>query len=366
MITVILFLVVLGVLVFVHELGHFLTAKAFGMRVLEFGLGFPPRAWSYIRKGTRYSLNWIPIGGFVRIWGENGTKDIDEEEAKMTSGKAFTETNRGAQAIVLVAGVTFNVIFAWLILTVGYLVGVPQSASNSAYPIEDERVMIVSVMPKSPADKAGLKTGDEILSLQVLLNRVEKPKPNDIVTFVRSSEGKEITVETKRGNDIASIKVVPEKIGEDGAYAMGIMPDNIGVLRLPIHLALVESAKATWQMIVGVVLGFVHLIGQIIDGNNVLNQVAGPVGIAGMVKDASTLGFGYLISFAAFISINLAVLNILPIPALDGGRLLFVAIESIVRRPIPVKWQSYLNLAGFGALILLLIVATIQDIIRLS
>lgn len=369
--SVIIFIIILSVLVFAHELGHFSVAKFFGIRVDEFGLGFPPRAKKmFTWKGTLFTLNWLPFGGFVKIFGENPNDSEDTENGNLVDengevkpqGAHFASKNRGVQAAVLVAGVVANFIFAWLLISLGFMTGLPAPAGLS-YDIENPRTVITTIMPGSPAAEAGLRSGDAIISLSRDGNQ-SSLAPGDAALFIGESSDP-IMVSVERGDEHFETVVIPEEGIVPDRRAIGISMDIIGVVQLPIHEALWQGLKVTTELTLLTAKALGSFIGNAVIGQADLSQVTGPVGLAGMVGDARTLGFAYLLSLTALISINLAIVNLMPFPALDGGRLLFVAIESIIRRPIPSKVFNALNTVGFSLLILLMLVVTFRDIVKL-
>lgn len=382
--TFVLFLIVLGVLVFVHELGHFLIAKKAGVRVDEFGFGYPPRALILGKKwGTVFTLNWIPFGGFVKIFGENYDDDlIEKEEQKHTvpalSHKdnalgtvisvplSFTQISKKWQAAILSAGVIFNILFAWLLFSIGFVIGVPTSVDNDyGAIIQNSTLTIIEVIPDSPAQKVGLKSGDKIISISSSDGEIiEKPASDYVSSFINQSEG-EIVIQTDRGGKILTFKVTPEKLMNENKKIIGISMDMVGIVSLPVHKAIYEGGKTTIEICKTTIIGISNLIVEAVRGKADLSQVAGPVGIVGLVGDASRLGFAYLITFTALISINLAIINLVPFPALDGGRILVVAIEGITRKKINVKAIHTINTIGFFLLIALMVIITYRDVLKL-
>jgi regulator of sigma E protease len=355
--SIIVLLIILSALILVHEFGHFYAAKKFGIRVDEFGLGLPPRAKKLFSwKGTDFTLNWLPFGGFVKIFGENPS----DESQSSRSGDNFQNQNRGIQAIVLSAGIIGNLIFAWVLLSLGLMIGLPIS-SDYGLPVNDPKVIITSILPGSPAELASLQVGESIISLssagkQAILT------PQGISDFVAISElpllfrlknasGIEREVEIKNRRDL-----------EDGRQIIGITMDIIGIAKLPPLSALWHGFKFTTTMTVAVATALVTFISQAILGTADFSSVAGPVGLVGIIGEASILGFVYLLSLTAIISVNLALINLVPFPALDGGRLLFVAIEAMIRRPIPTRVVNTLNTVGFALLIFLMILVTAKDV----
>ena len=366
--SIIIFAVILSVLVVVHELGHFLIAKLFGIRVDEFGLGYPPRVLKLFSwKGTDFTLNWIPFGGFVKIFGEN-PENTDNNLPQEINSDNFQFKNRGIQASVLVAGVVFNIIFAFSLISLGFMVGTPSSIrTETPFKSTDNHLVITSVIPSSPADVSGLKPGDNILALK-RGGDVFEPKFDDPTlsleeasSFIAETD-KPLTFDIKRGKENLTLTLEPENGIVNDKLAVGIAMDVIGILKLPIHKAIWYGILDTGEITILTAKSLMAFIGEIFIGQADFSTVAGPVGIVGMVGDIRVLGFAYLMTFTALISINLAIINLLPLPALDGGRIVFVIIESITRRPVPPKFFNVVNALGFFLLILLMILVTIQDI----
>ena len=353
--SIIIFIIILSALIIVHELGHFLVAKRFGIRVDEFGLGFPPRITKlFTWKGTPFTLNWLPFGGFVKIFGENPVDKIADLVADN-----FQSKNRGIQASVLVAGVVGNFLFAWLLISLGFIAGLPAPA-NLSLPVENTRTVITTVLPLSPAATAGLKSGDVILSL----SRGEIPSelaPEALSLFIAESV-EPITFTVERGGEISTKVVVPEESIIKDRLAVGISMDVIGIVKLPPYKALWYGLKTTSELtlLTGQAIG--TFIFEALSGRADLASVTGPVGIVGMVGDVRELGLTYLLTFTALLSINLTIINLLPLPALDGGRLFFIGIEGITLRSIPPRIFNMLNTVGFALLILLMLVITVQDV----
>jgi regulator of sigma E protease len=374
--SIIIFLIILSALVIVHEVGHFSVAKYFGIRVDEFGLGYPPKAKKLFKwKGTDFTLNWLPFGGFVKIFGENPTEESHLETkfpseignlvSKLPSDN-FQSKNRGIQAAVLFAGVFFNFIFAWVLISLGLMTGLPAPAGLSL-PVENPQTVLTVVLPGSPAAEAGLKSGDTLISLS---RNVEARLPQNSTIVISPEEASNFIAESfepltftvKRGENIYEKVVTPREGILADKPAVGISMETIGTVELPAHLAILNGLKITWELTVMTAKALSSFLSQAFIGEADLSSVTGPVGLVGMVGDVKELGFGYLLSFTAIISINLSLINLLPFPALDGGRLLFVGIEALTRRPIPVKVFNALNASGFALLILLMILITIRDV----
>lgn len=360
----IIFIAVLFVLILVHEYGHFFAARKFGIWIEEFAIGFPPRLFSKKIKETVFSFNAIPLGGFVKIFGEN--RDDPEFINSPLRSQGFSSKPKYAQAIVLLGGIVFNILFAWILLSFAFIGGVPSSVSNSQEYVKDAKLTVVGVLPDSPASNADIKSGDVIVQLSN--SKDEKLEgvdltPENLKYFVNTHPKDEIKISILRNKEEKSSILVPKK-STDGNTQIGIAMDMVGTMRLPIHKAFWEGAKRTAYISGATMKGLTDLIGNSFKGKADLDSLTGPIGIAGAVGDASKFGFSYLISFAALISINLAIFNLIPFPALDGGRLLFLLIETIIRRPLNQKIIGYINFAGFIILIGLMLLVTYKDIIR--
>lgn len=363
--SVILFLAILAVLIFVHELGHFTVAKLSGIKVEEFAIGFPPRIFGWKYGETRYTINLIPFGGFVKIFGENSNKESLEGSE---SDRSFIRKPRPIQALVLIAGIAFNILFAWILFSGALFLGVPAPADSSKSGlVENTRTTVVEILPESPAEKAGFEVGDKLVSLSSGGKVLRETNADSMRAFIGEHGTESLSFGIVRGREekLFTLEAIPESGIVEGKQALGFALADIGTLSYPLPKALVEGVRMTYSVTVDTTLGLLSFIGQAILGNADINQVTGPVGIAGMVADASDFGLAYLLSFAAFISINLAIINLLPFPALDGGRLFIVGIEGVIRRNLNYSYVNLANAAGFALLILLMILVTWQDIARL-
>jgi len=364
--TIILFLLIIGALIFVHELGHFLFAKKAGMRVDEFSIGFPPRIFSKKKGGTKYTIGLIPFGGYVKIFGENP----EEIEEGPNSPDLLTNKSRWWQSLVVIGGVLFNIIFAWILFWASFMIGstIPLDYENDLLQrgtVSNERVMITGVMDDSPAEKAGLIIGDKILSLEAGSDLLEIKQSEQVIEFINLHSEEEVTFTLKKNGDVREIDVrAIDGIAED-KKAVGIALERVGTVRLNPIQALGEATVVTGQMTWAMTIAIIDFIGELITNDADLSTVAGPVGIVGLVDDASQFGLVHVLIFTALISLNLAIINLMPFPALDGGRLLFIIIEGIIRRPINIKVAHTLNIIGFLLLLLLMILLTVSDIGKL-
>ncbi len=364
--SVVIFLVILLVLVLVHEFGHFLAAKKFGMRVDEFGFGFPPKIFGVKKGETEYSFNLLPIGGFVKIFGENPNEEnISGSEAS----RNFANKPKWQQAVVLFAGVFANFLLAWLLFSFGFMSGLPTSIGNefAEYAAGDTFLVVMSVLPDSPAEKAGLRPGDRIISIKSDVNTVSDIRPDILKSFIISHGDTEIELGYGRGKSMKAgiAKIIPVKNPENGNPSIGITMDRIGIVKLPVYRAFWEGLKLDLSVTKGTAVGFFTFIKDGLAGKGSLTSVVGPVGIAGIAGDAYRFGLVYLISFTALISINLAIINLIPFPALDGGRLFFLLIEKIKGSRLNPKFANTANMVGFTILIIFMLAITYHDVVKL-
>lgn len=370
--TLITFILVLSLLVFVHELGHFWVARRFGLKPKEFGIGFPPRIfgiykdrdgkWKKVKGGgdvedaadTVYSINWVPIGGFVNV-GEDDEGGDDPNH--------FTNRPIWQRALILSAGVIMNVALAMVLIIIGLMVGLPQvidDTIDSRAQVSDQRIQIVQVLPDTPAELAGIKLGDIIISI----NENQFTKYEELQKFVDERTGQEVSYKIKRGQDILVMQITPEIIKEIGKGGIGIAIAETGIVKYPWYLALTEGIKTTFILIWLIMAAFYELFKSLILGQGVSAELAGPVGIAALTGQMARMGFIYVMQFTALLSVNLAIINFLPIPALDGGRVLFLIVEKIRKKSMKKELEVGLNQAFFWLLMLAVLLVTFRDIAR--
>lgn len=347
-----LFLIVLGILVISHEFGHFIAAKKSGVRVDEFAFGFPPKIFGYTKGETTYRFNLLPFGGYVKIHGED-----DDGETK-NDPRSFTSKPIWVRSMIIVAGVVFNIALAWLVTVGGYMIGAPVSSDSvpNGANIKNVRVMVVGVQDNTPAQVIGLKPGDELIDFPVI---------KEAQDFIAANKGKEITLRYRRDGEELVAQVTPSVSPEAGKGALGIAMDEIGIVRLPIHKALWEGTKATYYKIIIIGSALFDFISQAVRGAVGFDQVAGPVGIVAVTGSAAKLGLTFVLNLIALLSINLAIINILPLPALDGGRLLFLLIEKIKGSPVSPRFSAMVHGVGLIILLALMAVITYHDILKL-
>ncbi|MDD4477012.1 MAG: RIP metalloprotease RseP [Patescibacteria group bacterium] len=417
MFTIITFIAILALLVISHEYGHFIAARKNGVRVDEFGFGFPPRIFGVqilrgnklekiaeketisvqtsdiksqdgreiiqetitdvkkeidivapIKKyrfifgnkeiepieggGTVYSLNFIPLGGFVKIKGETGD---NSEEADSLANKAPWR-----RAIFMSAGVIMNIFVAIILLSIGFMFGLPQTTENlnDVSKVRDWRVEIMQVIADSPAEKSELMAGDAIIKIDVL----ENPRLKEIQNYVNENKDKELAVSVKRGNETFEKKIHPMVYQDSGKGGLGVSIAETGIVSYPWYEAFYHGFIEAFIYLKEIFLAFYFLIKGLITGAGVGGAVSGPVGIAVMTGRFARLGFAYLMQFAALLSLNLAIFNILPFPSLDGGRLFFLFINKITRRPVSTRVEQWVHTVGFALIMAFAIFITVRDV----
>ncbi|HPN96746.1 MAG TPA: RIP metalloprotease RseP [Candidatus Moranbacteria bacterium] len=432
---VVIFIVILGVLIFVHELGHFVMARRNGIRAYEFGFGFPPRIfgiqlldgkkrrkveesetmeieisdikkkdgtemiketivdkitevdeitpvkkWRFIwgnkdgdnaeekkdlaeahkdhlAGGTIYSINWIPIGGFVKIKGEDGGHKGDED--------SFSTKNAWIRTKVLVAGVAMNFILAWFLISLGFMIGAPESIDPDKN-VENSRIQISEVIVGSPAELMGIKIGDEISKKQInpLGEKVNLKNITEVQNYISSQKGKALSLELIRGKEILKLTGTPRADAPEGQGPLGVSLTQTLIVSYPWYEAIFKGLVTTFDLIIAILVAFGGLLKGLFSGAGVGAEVAGPIGIAVLTREVANLGLIYLIQFTALLSINLGIINALPIPALDGGRIFFIIIEKIKGRPVSQKVEQAFHTAFFLLLIMLMIVITFKDVTK--
>lgn len=358
--TILIFIAILVLLVLVHEFGHFFAAKLFGVKVEEFGIGFPPRMWGITRGETVYSLNWLPLGGFVRIFGEEGEGTKDP--------RSYASRPAWQRATILSAGVLGNILLTFLILWIGFIIGFPTALGGELEGGEvlDRSVQIVEVSKGSPAEEANVTQADVIVSIKT--PESDAVAISDIETlqvFTKNHEGEVLTLTIQRGGDILEKEILARQNPPEGQGQMGIALAEVGIVVFPWHEAIAEALNATWNYIYLIFLSIYLLIESLFTAGETIGEVSGPVGIAVLTGQFYALGINYLLAFVALISVNLAVLNILPIPALDGGRLLFLIIEKLKGSPLRPELENKIHAVGFALLLGILFLVTVRDILHL-
>ena len=422
MLTLLIFIAVLAVLVLSHEVGHFIAAKKSGMKVYEFGFGFAPRLFGIQRltgtklekvseqetvdveikdyqvsenaevieetvtdkiveidkevpvkkwrwvwgnkpilpengneqlyEGTVYSVNLIPLGGFVQIKGEDNND---------TGPDSFAGKPAWQKAIVMVAGVTMNIILAVVLFSVGYSVGLPMLTDKIADTsvIQDRTLQIAQVLPEKPAALADIKSGDLVMQVGDIVN----PRLAEMQNYVDAHQTEEVSFVIKRGDELLNKKIKPMIYQDSGRGGIGVGIAEFGTVKYPWYKAIYHGVIDSGVYLKDIVVAFGSLIkGLFIGKEHIGDSVSGPIGIAVMTGDVAKMGFLYLLQFVAVLSLNLAVVNILPIPALDGGRLMFLLLNKINRRWTFLKYEQTAHTVGFMLLLALVALVTIKDI----
>lgn len=328
--TIVYALIIFAILILVHELGHFITAKMFGVKVNEFALGMGPALYKKQGRETVFSVRAIPIGGFCSMEGEN--EDSEDE-------RAFNKKPAGKRAVILAAGSFMNlmlaiIIFSLILFSLGYA-----------------QTTLSEVKAGSPAEKAGLLEGDKIVSVDGTAIK----KWEDVVGIVSSKEpGDEVVLGIKRNNE--ALTLTASTYDQEGRTVMGV---TAKVVKNPAR-ALLDGTKATFAL----ATSMVDILKQLLTGDIAATELTGPVGIVYLVGDSAKMGLNYVMYLTALISLNLAIINLLPFPALDGGRLLFIVIRKVTGRAITDDIEAKVHILGLMLLMALMVYVTWQDIIR--
>lgn len=363
-VTIFVFILILSVLVLIHEAGHFFVAKKLGVKVEEFGFGFPPRIFGKKIGETIYSINALPIGGFVKLYGEDeagagkiqvASKTKKELKNSKNIKRAFFSKNPWQRAAIVIAGVVMNFLLAVAISSYLYAVVGIATAGN--------HVVIEGVAKNSPAEKSGMHIGDTIISV----NSVAIVSPQQVIAFTKKHLGEKLSIViSNEQNQKRVLFVTPRVMYSPTEGAMGIaITTNVSVKKYPWYQApfvgTVEAIKQSWMIIVG--LG--QAVGQLVIQHAVPKDVAGPIGIAQLTGRFVQVGPNAVLSLISLLSLNLAVLNILPIPALDGGRLFFILFEAFTGRKVNQRFEGYAHAIGMAFLMVLILLITFHDIFRL-
>ncbi|OHA08336.1 MAG: hypothetical protein A3B37_03705 [Candidatus Sungbacteria bacterium RIFCSPLOWO2_01_FULL_59_16] len=357
-IAIFLFILLIGVLVLVHEWGHFFVARKFGVRVEEFAFGFPPRIASVTKNGVRYALNLFPIGGYVKIYGEGGEGSGDPA--------SFSARPVWQRIAIIAAGVVMNAVLAWALFSASHAIGLPTVIEDND-PAPDARVMVIAVDPDSPAGSAGIQFGDVIRAV-----RTEEPigsprvvtRVEEVQEFVGAHRGRVVHLELLRGSEEMTIAVLPRENPPEGEGPLGIALVRAGVVRVPWWRAPLEGAKTTGDVLALTARALGDTASRFLSRGEVGTDVAGPIGIFVFANETRQLGVAYFLRLIGVLSVNLALLNILPIPALDGGRVLFLFIEKVRGVRVNERLEQAVHTVGFVLLLLLILSITYRDIVR--
>lgn len=356
LITLLVFILILGLLVFVHELGHFLVAKRSGVRVEEFAFGFRPRIWGKKIGETQYAINLIPLGGYVRLYGE---------QSKETGPRSFRSKSIRQRLAIFVAGAAMNLILAWLILTILFTVGfnplIPGVAKN---PFVEARqhVLIREVVSGSPADQAGLKAGETVVSVDGQTIGADY----EFVSAIGKKKGQEVAMVVKDQGENRSVKLVPRVDPPAGQGAIGVIIESVGVAKSQIYAAPAAAIYETGRIVWTSLSGFFGFLDELVVKQRVSENVTGIVGIGHLTSVYRRLGFEYLAQLVALISAGLGIINLMPILPLDGGHIAALAYEKVRHRPLTEKQFGTLWLVGLAFILALFLIVTYKDIIRFN
>ncbi len=356
-ITAIVFIVILSLLVFIHELGHYTVARWVGVHVEEFGFGLPPRIWGKQVGKTIYSLNWLPIGGFVKLAGEDEA-NLEHKGKVKNQETYFWARSKKERAAILLAGVTMNFVLAVVITT--FLLGQGVFEPSG-------RVHVEKVVSGSPAAVAGLQKDDIILSVSSSNKSPKSLKlPKELIDFTNSEKGNPIQLTYVRAGATYVVSLTPRVTPPKGEGPMGVAVSDLELHKYPWTQAPVEAVKINVKRAGEMFTGLADTVGKLVMRKPVGSDVAGPIGIAQVTGQAVKFGWKAVLEFMSILSLNLAVLNILPIPALDGGRLLFIVIEKLTGRKVNTKFEQTTHQIGMVVLLLLVVLISINDIMRLA
>jgi len=349
MISFLISLFSLSIIIILHEAGHFLFARRFGVKVEEFGIGYPPRIFSFKKNEVIYSINAIPFGGFVKIVEHDGPD-------------SFSSKSLGKRTIILLAGVVNNALIAFLLFTILFSIGMPTFALPEAYKQDiPSAVTIREIEKDSPASLAGLESGDVILGMERLDSFYETTSIGDVQDKTKEFQGKEIQLIIQREGESIEIGIIPRESPPEGKGYLGVILTDDGVLKYSLF-------KAPWQAIrfMGILTqetftGLGRVFGNLFKHGNI-EELTGPVGIMAITTRGFQWGWKYGLYILGLISYAFAIFNLFPIPAVDGGRILFLMIEKIRRKPISQRTEMLVNNICFYLLVILLFAVTIKDI----
>ncbi|WP_136513700.1 RIP metalloprotease RseP [Geomonas edaphica] len=343
-------IIALGALIFIHELGHFLFAKAFKVGVEKFSLGFGPKIFGKQVGETEYLVSAFPLGGYVKMVGEGEEAELSEEDTK----RSFADKPVLQRIVIVAAGPVFNLLFAYLIFIVLFMVGVPSLTTK-----------VGEVMPDKPAARAGIKTGDAIRTV----NGRPVMRWDEFAKVIAEGKGAPVQVEVERGQSRLNFNMVPEKRVAKNVLGETVTQPIIGVVaagetvidHFPPGEAIVKGSAQCWNVIELTVLSLVRLVERAIP----LDNIGGPIMIVKMAGEQAAAGGVSFLAFVALLSVNLGVLNLLPVPILDGGHLAFFVIELVLGRPVSKRTREIAQQVGLVLLISLMMLAFYNDIARM-
>ena len=344
MLTLIAFIFVFSILIFFHELGHFIAAKASGVRVYKFAFGFGPRILGFKKNQTEYAICLIPLGGYVKMAGEMGQESAEETSEKVPEEQRFDKKSLGIRALIVALGPFMNIATAVVIFSLIFFInGIPIVTNY-----------VSTVIENGPAEQAGIFSGDKIIAI----NSIKMEDPNIIANIINKSSGEELQITLDRAGEVIEVFVIPEY---DDSYKKGLIgiTFEISVEKINIFSAFSKGLFATGNIIKLIFTNTMEMI-----TGKVPIEIAGPLGIAQMTGEAAKLGFLNLLYFTAILSIFIGLFNLLPIPILDGGHIIILAIEKLRGKPMEAEKISFMYFIGISLMIILFVIATYKDILR--
>lgn len=355
LVNIIIFIFIIGFLIFVHEFFHFLAAKKINAKVEEFCIGFPPRLYKKKVGETLYSIGIIPFGGFVNIFGD------DPEDKRKGS---FYKKPVMQRFQVIAAGVISNFLIAIILFSIVFFIGYPQVIEKKTPEnAKDVNIQIIFIAKNSPAEKAGLLVGDKIILLSLKNNAIRPEEISEVQDFTQKNAGEKITLTIKRGEKIIQKIIKPRENPPENEGPIGIMLAKTGIIKYSFLESVLMGFKTTYRYTKLTIWSMGKVIKNAITRTTTPGlEFSGPIGVGGYFVKMADLGFVYIIHFTAVLSLGLAILNSLPFPALDGGRMVFLGIEKVKRGPVKPEIENYVNKIGLVLLIILMIVITIKDV----
>lgn len=358
---IVVFIIIISILIISHELFHFLTAKKLNVKVEEFCIGYPPRVFSLKRGDTAYSIGLLPGGGFVKVLGLDSRKEEPFSFYRKTVKK---------RALIVLAGTLANFLLAIILFSVGFSFGFPEAIKDGVPEgAKDVGILIAEVAQNSPAQTAGIKIGDKVVKIQDPKTnlQIEIKEIEDIQNFTKFYLGKEILLTLQRGNNRLIKKVIPRKNPPPGEGPIGIGMVKTARISYPLPRAILKGFQYTFLLIKEILKFFFKIIKEAVLRREIIEgvELAGPIGIGILISQMIELGWIYVLQFTAILSLNLAILNILPFPALDGGRLVFLLVEKIRKKPVKIEIENFVNQIGLVLLAILMIIVTFRDIQKL-
>lgn len=361
--TIIIVFISLMSLIILHEFGHFILAKIFGVKVEEFGIGYPPRLIGKRFGETLYSLNLLPFGAFVKILGEIGKTD---------DKRSFSAQSISKRSLIVLGGVLSFWVMAAILFSIVFTLGTRMAIEDTEnFNLVSPKVQIAQIAPNSPAQIAGLKVGDTIKEFKIQNSKFKIEKIKEVQELTEKSKGEEVVLTIERGPtsgrypEVFDVKLIPRISPPQAEGPMGVALVRTDIKSYPWWKSPWEGILATINMTGAIIQGYGQAIKNLISGGPSGVEMMGPVGVFHLFWQVSQLGINYFLQFLGMIAIYFAIFNILPIPALDGGKLLFLGIEAIRKKPVSEKIEQNVTTAFFALLIALMILVTIKDISRL-